>query len=169
VRADDLEVSRLQRSNLHTLEGIDSSPPSESNRSSHPDRALILVSNAVPHGKAFVYCHARDNLDEWGVSAGLLVRGPMAWTLMCRRLRVNEISTPGDQRDRRSSDHARSWCQGLCPELALRITARMYIGALEGASGYAALRRAAPPHGPSPWLGSGPRHIRAIRYQQLRE
>ena len=46
----------------------------------------------------------------------------------------------------------------------LRITARMCIGASEGASGYAALRRAAPPHGPSPWLGSGPRHIRAIRY-----
>ena len=37
------------------------------------------------------------------------------------------------------------------------------LGALDGASGYAALRRAAPPHGPSPWLGSGPRHIRAIR------
>ena len=33
-----------------------------------------------------------------------------------------------------------------------------------GGSGYAALRRAAPPHGPSPGLGSGPRHIRAIRY-----
>ena len=51
--------------------------------------------------------------------------------------------------------------------MALRITARMCIGASEGASGYAALRRAAPPHGPSPWLGSGPRHIRAIRYAQL--
>jgi hypothetical protein len=40
------------------------------------------------------------------------------------------------------------------------ITARMCIGASEGASGSAALRRAAPPHGPSPWLGSGSRHIR---------
>jgi hypothetical protein len=39
---------------------------------------------------------------------------------------------------------------------------------LRGASGYAALRRTAPPHGPSPWLGSGARHIRAIRYGQLR-
>jgi hypothetical protein len=42
---------------------------------------------------------------------------------------------------------ARSWCQGLYPELALRITARMYIGASEGASGSAALRRAAWPLG----------------------
>ena len=49
-----------------------------------------------------------------------------------------------------------------------RITARMCIGASEGASGYAALRRAAPPHGPSAPLASGPRHIRAIRYTQLR-
>ena len=40
----------------------------------------------------------------------------------------------------------------------------MCIGASEGALGSAALRRAATPHGPSPWLGSGPRHIRAIRY-----
>ena len=45
----------------------------------------------------------------------------------------------------------------------LRITARMCIGASEGASGYAALRRAAPPHGPSAPSASGPRHIRAIR------
>jgi hypothetical protein len=44
----------------------------------------------------------------------------------------------------------------------------MCIGASEGASGYAALRRAAAPHGPSPWLGSGPRHIRAERYAKLR-
>jgi hypothetical protein len=43
----------------------------------------------------------------------------------------------------------------------------MCIGAQEGASGSAALRRAAPPHGPSPWLGSGPRHIRAERYVPL--
>ena len=53
--------------------------------------------------------------------------------------------------------------------LQRHITARMCIGASEGASGSAALRRAAPPHGPSPWLGSGPRHIRAIRYMPLRK
>jgi len=43
----------------------------------------------------------------------------------------------------------------------------MCIGASEGASGCAALRRAAPPHGPSAWLASGPRHIRAERYVPL--
>jgi hypothetical protein len=37
----------------------------------------------------------------------------------------------------------------------LRITARMCIGASEGASGSAALRRAAPPHSPSALLASG--------------
>ena len=46
----------------------------------------------------------------------------------------------------------------------LRITARRRIGASEGASGSAALGRAAPPHGPSPRSGSGPRRLRAIRY-----
>ena len=40
----------------------------------------------------------------------------------------------------------------------------MCFGASEGASGSSALRRASSPHGPSPWLGSGPRHIRAERY-----
>ena len=39
--------------------------------------------------------------------------------------------------------------------MALRITARMCIGASEGASGFAALRRAAPPHSPSALLASG--------------
>jgi len=39
--------------------------------------------------------------------------------------------------------------------MALRITARMCIGASEGASGSAALRRAAPPHSPSALLASG--------------
>jgi hypothetical protein len=37
----------------------------------------------------------------------------------------------------------------------LRITARRRIGAWEGASGYAALRRAAPPHGPLALVGLG--------------
>ena len=45
----------------------------------------------------------------------------------------------------------------------------MCIGTSEGASGYAALRRAAPPHGPSPWLGSGPRHMRTIRYEKCHD
>jgi hypothetical protein len=36
-----------------------------------------------------------------------------------------------------------------------RITARMCIGASEGASGFAALGRAAPPHNPSALLASG--------------
>ena len=48
--------------------------------------------------------------------------------------------------------------------MALRITARRRIGAWEGASGSAALGRAAPPHGPSPRSGSGPRRLPAIRY-----
>ena len=39
--------------------------------------------------------------------------------------------------------------------MALLITARMCIGASEGASGFAALRRAAPPHSPSALLASG--------------
>jgi len=39
--------------------------------------------------------------------------------------------------------------------MALRITARMCIGASEGASGFAALRRAASPHSPSSLLASG--------------
>ncbi len=37
------------------------------------------------------------------------------------------------------------------------------IAALTGGSGYGALRRAPPPHGPSALLASGPRHIRASR------
>jgi len=39
--------------------------------------------------------------------------------------------------------------------MALLITARMCIAASEGASGFAALRRAAPPHSPSALLASG--------------
>ena len=39
--------------------------------------------------------------------------------------------------------------------MALLITARMCIGASEGASGFAALQRAAPPHSPSALLASG--------------
>ena len=45
----------------------------------------------------------------------------------------------------------------------MRITARMYIGTPAGRLGLAAGGGAAPPHGPWPWLGSGPRHIRAKR------
>ena len=46
--------------------------------------------------------------------------------------------------------------------MALLITARMCIGAQEGASGSAALQRAAPPHGPSALLASGP--VTYVRY-----
>jgi hypothetical protein len=53
--------------------------------------------------------------------------------------------------------------------MALRITARRRIGASEGASGCAALRRTAPPHGPSALLASGPRRLPAARYTQLRQ
>ncbi len=57
----------------------------------------------------------------------------------------------------------------ISPSSAQRhITARRRIGAWEGASGCAALRRAAPPHGPSPLLGSGPRRLPAARYAPLR-
>jgi hypothetical protein len=48
-----------------------------------------------------------------------------------------------------------------------RITAHMPIAAPEGASGCAALRRAAPPHDLSAPSASGQGHIRAIRYAQL--
>ena len=40
----------------------------------------------------------------------------------------------------------------------------MYIGTPSGCLGLRGAGCAAPLHGPSPWLGSGPRHIRAIRY-----
>ena len=43
----------------------------------------------------------------------------------------------------------------LAIQMALLITARMCFGASEGASGFAALRRAAPPHSPSALLASG--------------
>ena len=64
----------------------------------------------------------------------------------------------------RSSDRACIGFYGSHSEPALRITARRRIGASEGASGSAALGRAAPPHGPSPRSGSGPRRLPAIRY-----
>ena len=50
----------------------------------------------------------------------------------------------------------------------LPITARNVHRRPAGGSGSAALQRAAPPHGPSPLLGSGPRRIRASRYGKLR-
>jgi hypothetical protein len=44
----------------------------------------------------------------------------------------------------------------------------MRIAALAGGSGFGALQRAAPPHGTSALLASGPRRILAARYVKLR-
>ena len=66
-------------------------------------------------------------------------------TFALRELHVGWIARyeEGDQRD------------VLAIQVALLITARMCIGASEGASGSAALHRAAPPHSPSALLASG--------------
>jgi putative transposase len=72
---------------------------------------------------------------------------------------ISRVPTAVRSADRPKGCHSCPW---IVPRR--RITVRMCIGASEGASGCAALRRAAPPHGPSPWSAAGPRHIRTEHY-----